>query len=88
MDRKILRRASRGAFRVAVVVPRLSPVGTEVAGVLLGIAVILALTRPFIRSLERPTLATLAGIGALWLGLTVALVALAPFAGARRGPSS
>ncbi len=66
MDRKLLRRASRGAFRVAVVAPRLSPFGTEVAGALLGIAVILA----------------------LWLGLTVALVALAPFAWARRGPSS
>lgn len=61
-----------GAFRVAVVAPRLSPFGTEVAGALLGIGVILALTRPFIRSLERPTLATLAGIGVLWLGLTVA----------------
>jgi hypothetical protein len=61
-----------GAFRVAVVAPWLSPFGTEIAGALLGIAVILALTRPFIRSLERPRLATLAGIGALWLGLTVA----------------
>jgi len=61
-----------GAFRVAVVAPRLSPFGTEVVGALLGIAVILALTRPFIRSLERPTLVTLAGIGVLWLGLTVA----------------
>jgi len=61
-----------GAFRVVVVAPRLSPFGTEVAGALLGIAVILALTRPFIRSLERPTLATLAGIGILWLALTVA----------------
>jgi hypothetical protein len=134
VDRKLLRRASltwllllvamfaAGAFRVAVVAPRLSPFGTEVAGALLGIAVIVALTRPFIRSLKRPTLATLAGIGALWLGLTVAFefgffhyvggksweslleqydvgaghlwpfvlaaVALAPFAWARRGPSS
>ena len=111
-----------GAFRVAVVALRLPPFGTEVAGALLGIAVILALTRPSIRSLNRPTLATLAGIGALWLGLTVAFefgffhyvggksweslleqydvgadhlwpfvlaaVALAPFAWARRGPSS
>ena len=111
-----------GAFRVAVVAPRLSPFGTEVAGALLGIALILALTRPFIRSLERPRLVTLAGIGALWLALTLAFefgvfhyvggkgwesllaeydvaeghlwpfvlaaVALAPFAWARRGPSS
>ena len=61
-----------GAFRVAVVAPRLSSFGTEVAGALLGLVVILALTRPFIRSLERPTLPTLVGIGALWLGLTVA----------------
>jgi hypothetical protein len=61
-----------GAFRVAVVAPRLSAFGTEVAGDLLGIAVILAISRPFIRSLERPTLATLAGIGILWLALTVA----------------
>lgn len=61
-----------GAFRVAVVAPRLSPFGTEVVGALLGIAVILALTRPFIRRLARPTAGTLAGIAALWLGLTVA----------------
>jgi hypothetical protein len=61
-----------GAFRVAVVAPRLSPFGTEVVGALLGVAVILALTRPFVRSLARPSLATLAGIGGLWLGLTVA----------------
>ena len=61
-----------GAFRVTLLAPRLSAFGTEVAGALLGIAVILALTRPFIRSLERPTLGTLAGIGVLWLGLTVA----------------
>jgi hypothetical protein len=60
-----------GAFRVAVVAPRLSPFGTEVAGALLGIAVILALTRPFVRSLGRPTFATLTGIGALWLALTI-----------------
>ena len=40
-------------------------------GALLGIAVILALTRPFVRSLERPAPWTLAGIGVLWLGLTV-----------------
>jgi hypothetical protein len=84
VDRTIIRRAvltwllllvamfAAGAFRVAVVAPRLSSFGTEVAGALLGIAVILALTRPFIRSLERPTRSTLAGIGALWLGLTVA----------------
>jgi hypothetical protein len=61
-----------GAFRVAVVAPRLSPFGTEVAGALLGVAVILVLTRPFVRSLERPSLGTLLGIGVLWLGLTVA----------------
>ena len=61
-----------GAFRVAVVAPRLSAFGTEVVGALLGIAVILALTRPFVRSLERPMPGTLAGIGVLWLGLTVA----------------
>ena len=61
-----------GAFRVAVVAPRLSSFGTEIAGALLGIAVILALSRPFIRSLEQPRLATLAGIGILWLALTVA----------------
>jgi hypothetical protein len=61
-----------GAFRVAVVAPRLSAFGTEVVGALLGIAVILILTGRFIRSLERPTLGTLAGIGLLWLGLTVA----------------
>ena len=84
MDRKLLRRASltwllllvgmftAGALRVAIVAPRLSPFGTEVAGALLGIAVILALTRPFIRSLGRPTLTTLAAIAALWLALTVA----------------
>ena len=84
MDRTIVRRAAlkwlvllaamfaAGAFRVAVVAPRLSPFGTEVAGALLGITVILALTRPFIRSLARPTFATLAVISALWLGLTVA----------------
>jgi hypothetical protein len=84
VDRTILRRAvltwllllvamfAAGAFRVAVLAPRLSSFGTEVAGALLGIAVILALTRPFTRSLERPTRSTLAGIGALWLGLTVA----------------
>jgi len=84
VDRKILRRASltwllllvamfaAGAFRVAVVAPRLPPFGTEVAGALLGIAVILALTRPFILSLGRPTLTTLAAIAALWLALTVA----------------
>ncbi|HEX9190124.1 MAG TPA: hypothetical protein VGB87_23810, partial [Vicinamibacteria bacterium] len=61
-----------GAFRVAVVAPRLSPFGTEVVGALLGIAVILALTRPFIRGLARPTSGRLAVIAALWLGLTVA----------------
>lgn len=61
-----------GAFRVAVVAPRLSAFGTEVVGAILGIVVILALTRPFVRSLERPRPGTLAGIGALWLGLTVA----------------
>lgn len=61
-----------GAFRVTVVAPRLSASGTEVVGALLGVAVILALTRPFVRSLARPSLATLAAIGALWLGLTVA----------------
>jgi hypothetical protein len=61
-----------GAFRVAVVAPRLSAFGTEVVGALLGIAVILVLTRRFVRSLQRPTRGTLAGIGALWLGLTVA----------------
>jgi len=84
VDRKLLRRASltwllllvgmftAGAFRVAVVAPRLSPFGTEVAGALLGIALILALTRPFLRSLDRPTFATLALISGLWLALTVA----------------
>lgn len=84
MDRTILRRAvltwllllvamfAAGAFRVAVAAPRLSRFGTEVAGALLGVAVILALTRPFVRSLERPSLGTLFGIGVLWLGLTVA----------------
>jgi hypothetical protein len=61
-----------GAFRVAVVAPRLSPLGTEVVGALLGIAVILALTRPFIRALADPAAGTLAGIAALWLGSTVA----------------
>ena len=61
-----------GAFRVTVVAPRLSAFGTEIVGALLGIAVILALTRPFVRSLERPSPATLAGVGTLWLGLTVA----------------
>lgn len=63
---------SAGAFRVAVVAPRLSPFGTEVVGTLLGIAVILALTRPFIRALARPSAGTLAAIAVLWLGLTVA----------------
>jgi hypothetical protein len=84
VDRKLLRRAgltwllllvamfAAGAFRVAVVAPRLSLFGAEVAGALLGIAVILALTRPFLRSLHGPTPATLAGIGAFWLALTVA----------------
>jgi hypothetical protein len=84
VDGKLLRRAvltwllllvgmfTAGAFRVAIVAPRLSPFGTEVAGALLGIAVILALTRPFILSLGRPTPSTLAAIAALWLALTVA----------------
>lgn len=61
-----------GAFRVTLVAPRLTPFGTEIAGATLGIALILALTRPFVRSLERPSPATLSGIGALWLSLTVA----------------
>jgi len=61
-----------GAFRVTVVAPRLAPFGTEVVGAIVGIAVILALTRAFIRSLDRPSVATLAGIGALWLALTLA----------------
>jgi hypothetical protein len=83
VDRRLLRRAvltwllllvamfAAGAFRVAVVAPRLSPFGTEVFGAALGIALILVLTRPFIRSLERPSLAQLAAIGVLWLGLTL-----------------
>jgi hypothetical protein len=61
-----------GAFRVAVVAPRLPPFGTELVGAVLGIAVILALTRPFVRSLGRPTRAALARISALWLALTLA----------------
>jgi hypothetical protein len=61
-----------GALRVTLVAPRLSPFGTEVAGAAIGIAVILALTRSFVRSLERPSLGALTGIGMLWLGLTVA----------------
>jgi hypothetical protein len=63
---------SAGAFRVSVVAPRLSPFGTEVVGAALGIAVILGLTRPFIRSLDRPDTATLAKVAALWLALTLA----------------
>jgi hypothetical protein len=61
-----------GALRVVVFAPRLPPLGTEVVGALLGAAVILGLTRPFVRSLDRPSVATLAALAALWLALTVA----------------
>ena len=61
-----------GAFRVAVVAPRRSAFGTEVVGALLGVALILTLTRPFVRALDRPTPGTLATISLLWLGLTIA----------------
>jgi hypothetical protein len=61
-----------GTVRVLVLQPHLGEHLARQVAVLTGIAIILGLTRPFVRSLGRPSSRILAGVGLLWLALTVA----------------
>lgn len=62
-----------GAFRVLVLQPRLGEDLARQLACLTGIAIILALTAPFVRRLGNPASVQLLGVGFLWLLLTVAI---------------
>jgi hypothetical protein len=63
---------ANGAFRVAVLIPQLGEAAGQALSAALGIAIILLLSRPFIRALDAPGTKDLVGIAELWLVLTVA----------------
>lgn len=61
-----------GALRVGLVEPRAPAWVTELFGAVLGVVLILALTRRFVRSIPSPDASLLAGLALLWVGLTIA----------------
>jgi hypothetical protein len=62
---------ANGVARFVVLVPLLGERGGEVASGALGIALILVITRPFIRTLDFVDPRGLGEIAVLWVGLTV-----------------
>jgi hypothetical protein len=63
---------ANGVARLYLLVPLLGERGAELASAATGIALILAITRPFIRSLDFATPREHVEIALLWVGLTVA----------------
>jgi len=63
---------ANGVARLYLLVPLLGERGAELASAATGIALILAITRPFIRSLRFATAREHGEIALLWVGLTVA----------------
>jgi hypothetical protein len=60
-----------GALRVTVFEPRWGEATARQVASILGVLLVLALSRAFVRRLERPARAQLLGVGVLWLALTV-----------------
>lgn len=63
---------ANGFFRVLVLQPRLGEHQARQLASVLGVCIILTLAALFVQRLADPTAAQLVGIGALWVGLTVA----------------
>src|SRR5687768_12760474 len=63
---------ANGVFRVAVLAPMLSDRPANVLSAALGITIILAITRPFVRRIQPPWFNTLLGVGLAWAGMSVA----------------
>jgi hypothetical protein len=63
---------ANGIFREAVLVPWFGRGTADLASAALGIVIILAVTRPFLRRASDRSYRALARISVLWLGLTVA----------------
>ena len=63
---------ANGVFRALVLLPVMGPGAAQVVSVALGIALVLLLTRPFLRSLRFASTRTSATIAAAWVAMTVA----------------
>jgi len=63
---------ANGVARLYLLVPLLGERGAELASAAIGVALILAVTRPFIRSLNFVSPLEYGEIALLWVGLTVA----------------
>jgi len=63
---------ANGVARLYLLVPLLGERGAEWASAAIAVALILLITRPFVRSLAPAGDGTFRGVAALWVGMTVA----------------